>query len=118
MRMSSSFFLGVFNLQCTSNASAEMSLVSTKTPHKPKICNLWSQIVIQKDIAALDVSVDYSQFGPSMKICKPFSCANNYVKPLFPIQNLNLVFLCTYTIIVQKDHDHFMISTIYIYIYI
>lgn len=84
------------NLQRSRNASAKMGLVGSKTPSKAEVCNLWAEILIQKNIAAFYVPVDYSYCGAFVKIDEPFSCSNNNIQPLIPSQNLNLVLICIY----------------------
>jgi len=62
-----------------------MGLISSKTPDKAEICNLGSEIVVQKNIAAFDISMDDSYFGTFMKICKPLCSSKNDIKPLLPV---------------------------------
>lgn len=71
-----------------------MRLIGSKTPSKAKVCNLWAEILIQKNIAAFYVPVDYSYFGAFVKICNPFSCSDNNIEALLPVQNLIIVLIC------------------------
>ena len=53
-------------LQRSSNASANMGVVGGNTTCKSKISNLWSKLLIKKNVASFDISMNDSHSTTSM----------------------------------------------------
>nr|GMC97323.1 carbonic anhydrase 2 isoform X2 [Ipomoea batatas] len=79
-------YTSAFSVSCplTSNPSTEMSFISCKIPSKPKISNFRGKIFIQKNIAALDIPVNYPRRTAFVEKRYPFRYPNHDIKPLLP----------------------------------
>lgn len=62
-----------------------------------KVSDFGLELSIEEDVFTFDAAMDNREVEILMQICKPSSYANNYVKPMSPIQGI--VSRLTYMII-------------------
>lgn len=81
-------------LQRASDGGADVGFILGEQPGEPKVGDFGLHILVEKDVAELDVSVDDSQVRLLVQVGQSLGRAQHDLVPRFPSQYRNILFRC------------------------